>query len=413
MGRVTRELRQWLEKDGKCCCSRGQQGGVRSKERSGEWLPENKGVKRSSVRRSRRWGSGHLTLKQMAQELCFGPRNTICPNEGESPLKVLVWQRGAPFDPETLLTNAVGKIICTLTLGDHFDYNDATFLKLIHLTKEIMMILGAGFWLPYIPGPHQKIKKMYNDISALLTEIVMKHKETRDPTFARDMIDTFLEEMEKAKGNPESSFNEHNLNKTIIEMFVAGMETTTSTILWGLLKMVLHPEVQKQVHEEIEEVLGRDQPPTMEDQPNLPYTNAVIHEIQRCADIVPIVLPYITHQDVQIDKFVIPKETMVFNHLSSVLKDETMWEKPHQFYPEHFLDANGQFVKREAFLPFSAGRHACPGEQMAKMELFIFFTSLLQRFTFCIPENHPRPKEDRLFALTVTPAPFQICAIPR
>ncbi|KAL8221819.1 UNVERIFIED_CONTAM: hypothetical protein K2H54_074533 [Gekko kuhli] len=172
-------------------------------------------------------------------------------------------------------------------------------------------------------------------------------------------------------------------------------------------------EAGEQVHEEIEEVLGRDKTPMMEDQPNLPYTNAVIHEIQRCADIIPITFPYRTHQDVQIDKFDIPKETVIFNHLSSVLNDETMWEKPHQFYPEHFLDANGQFVKREAFLPFSAGRHACPGEQMAKMELFIFFTSLLQHFTFCIPENHPRPKEDRFFALTVTPAPFQICAIPR
>ncbi|XP_015281482.1 PREDICTED: cytochrome P450 2D17-like [Gekko japonicus] len=330
-------------------------------------------------------------------------------------------QEGAAFDPETLLNNAIGKIICTLTFGDHFDYNDVTFLKLIHFTKEIMkiitaslpQIMGSGTWLSYIPGPHQKIKEIYNDISAILSEIVTKHKETRDPTYARDLIDTFLEEMEKAKGNPKSSFNEHNLIKIILEMFVAGLGTTTSTKLWGLLKMVLHPEVQKQVHKEIEEVLGKDNPPMMEDQPNLPYTNAVIHEIQRCADIVPIAFPYKTHQEVQIDKFVIPKETIVFNHLSSVLNDETMWEKPHQFYPEHFLDANGQFVKREAFLPFSAGRHACPGEPLAKMELFIFFTSLLQCFTFSVPENHPRPSEDRLFALTVTPTPFQICAIPR
>ncbi|XP_054845014.1 cytochrome P450 2D14-like [Eublepharis macularius] len=330
-------------------------------------------------------------------------------------------QGGSPFDPQNLVNNAVGNIICTLTFGDRFEYNDETFLKLMHLTEEIMktftrnlpQIFTAASWLSYVPGPHLKIRKLYNDIIAIVREIVNEHKKTWDPTFRRDFIDAFLEEMEKAKGNPKSSFNEKNLIKIIYDLVAAGTETTGSTILWGLLKMVLHPEVQKKVHEEIDEVLGRHKAPVMEDLPNMPYTNAVIHEIQRCADIVVFAFPYITRHDVEVGKFVIPKGTVVFNHLSSVLKDETMWEKPHQFYPEHFLDANGQFVKREAFLPFSAGRHACPGEPMARMELFIFFTTLLQHFTFCVPKNHPRPKEDRIYALTVSPNPFQICAIPR
>ncbi|XP_066490572.1 cytochrome P450 2D20-like [Tiliqua scincoides] len=86
----------------------------------------------------------------------------------------------------------------------------------------------------------------------------------------------------------------------------------------------------------------------------------------------------------------LPQGTTVITNLSSVLKDEAMWENPHQFYPEHFLDKNGQFVKREAFLPFSAGRRACPGEQLARMELFLFFTSLLQHFTCHIPKDQPR-----------------------
>ncbi|KAL8221817.1 UNVERIFIED_CONTAM: hypothetical protein K2H54_074531, partial [Gekko kuhli] len=208
--------------------------------------------------------------------------------------------------------------------------------------------------LSYLPGPHRRLKSSFNGLRAILRQIVDDHKNTRDPTFQRDMIDAFLEEMEKAKGNPDTSFNEQNLIKIIPEWFGAGTETTSSTILWGLLKMVLHPEVQEKVHEEIEKVLGKDKAPMMEHQAKLPYTNAVIHEIQRYADIVPVTLPYITCQDTEVGKFVIPKETIVFNHLSSVLNDETVWEKPHQFYPEHFLDASGQFAKREAFLPFSA-----------------------------------------------------------
>lgn len=51
--------------------------------------------------------------------------------------------------------------------------------------------------------------------------------------------------------------------------------------------------------------------------------------------------------------------TLIIN-LSSVLKDETVWEKPHRFHPEHFLDAQGNFVKHEAFMPFSAGTSGGP-----------------------------------------------------
>ncbi|KAL8221820.1 UNVERIFIED_CONTAM: hypothetical protein K2H54_074534 [Gekko kuhli] len=304
-----------------------------------------------SVSTLKNFGMGKKTLEERVSE----EAGFLC-SEFKS-------QEGSPFNPQNLVNNAVGNIICTLTFGDRFEYNDDTFLKIMHLTEEIMK--------------------------------------------------TFTRNLPQVKGNPKTSFNEQNLVKTIYDLVAAGTETTASTILWGLLKMVLHPEVQKRVHEEIEEVLGRDKSPMMADQPKMPYTNAVIHEIQRCADIAPLALPYITRQDVEVGNFVIPKRTVVFNHLSSVLKDETMWEKPHQFYPEHFLDANGQFVKREAFLPFSAGRHACPGEPMARMELFIFFTTLMQHFTFCIPENYPKPSEERLFALTVSPPPFHICAIPR
>ncbi|XP_067324602.1 cytochrome P450 2D14-like [Anolis sagrei] len=365
--------------------------------------------KRFCVSALKNFGMGKKTLeKKVCEEAWY-----LC-----SELKS---KEGSPFDPKIAIFKATGNIISTLAFGDRFEYHDENFLKLIHGTEEILkgimrMVPEFVFvrpWFSYLPGPHQKIKKGYDSFTTVLKNMVDEHKKTRDPAFPRDLIDAFLEEIEKAKGNPETTFSEENLIHLMIDLFAAGTDTTSVTLLWGLLKMILHPEVQKRVQEEIDMVIGRIKSPTMEDQSKLPYTNAVIHEIQRCADIAPASVPYMTYRDTEVANFVIPKGTVVVCHLSSVLKDATMWEKPHDFYPEHFLDANGKFIKQEAFLPFSAGRRSCTGEQLAKTELFIFFTTLLQHFTFCIPENYPKPTEERIYAVTVTPAPFQLCAIPR
>ncbi|KAJ3581114.1 hypothetical protein NHX12_017031 [Muraenolepis orangiensis] len=153
----------------------------------------------------------------------------------------------------------------------------------------------------------------------------------------------------------------------------------------------------------------------VEDRKNLPYTDAVIHEIQRLANIVPMSLPHTTSQDITFQGYFIKKGTVVYPLLTSVLWDETEWESPLSFNPSHFLDKDRKFVKRDAFMPFSAGRRACVGESLARMELFLFFTTLLQHYRFTPP---PGVTEDELdltptLGLTLNPSPHQLCAHSR
>ncbi|KAL6476332.1 hypothetical protein MHYP_G00148310 [Metynnis hypsauchen] len=172
--------------------------------------------------------------------------------------------------------------------------------------------------------------------------------------------------------------------------------------------------VNHRVQEEIDKVIGGRQI-VMEDRKNLPYTDAVIHEIQRLANIVPMSLPHTTACDVHFQGFFIKKGTCVFPLLASVLKDENEWESPNTFNPEHFLDEQGRFVKREAFMAFSAGRRVCLGESLARMELFLFVTSLLQHFRFTPP---PGISEDQLdltpsVGFILNPSPHKLCAVSR
>ncbi|XP_069832045.1 cytochrome P450 2K4-like isoform X4 [Dendropsophus ebraccatus] len=116
-----------------------------------------------------------------------------------------------------------------------------------------------------------------------------------------------------------------------------------------------------------------------------------------------------------IDAFLVKQEegTYVIPLLESVLYDETQFEKPRSFFPEHFLDSDGQFVKRAAFMPFSAGRRTCAGETLAKMELFLFFTSLMQKFSFCPAPNITDFNVKPFVGLTIPPMPQKICCVPR
>ncbi|KPP56234.1 hypothetical protein Z043_126185 [Scleropages formosus] len=100
----------------------------------------------------------------------------------------------------------------------------------------------------------------------------------------------------------------------------------------------------------------------MADRANMPYTDAVIHEIQRMGNIIPLNLVRLTTEDTTLRGYTIPKRpfiffqgTMVMATLHSVLFDEIEWETPFAFNPGHFLDAEGKFRRRDAFLPFSAG----------------------------------------------------------
>ncbi|KAH0631647.1 hypothetical protein JD844_006083 [Phrynosoma platyrhinos] len=173
-------------------------------------------------------------------------------------------------------------------------------------------------------------------------------------------------------------------------------------------------KTEAKIHEEIDQVIGRNRRPCMDDRKKMPYTDAVIHEIHRYADVSPIGIPHLVTRDTQFRGYTIPKDTTVILFLTTALEDPCYFETPKKFNPAHFLDKNGDFRKNEAFLPFSAGKRVCLGENLARMEIFLFLTTVLQNFNLrtlqdreeidILPEVHSSGK---------LPQPYQLSVVPR
>ncbi|KAM6441976.1 cytochrome P450 2J5-like [Liasis olivaceus] len=271
--------------------------------------------------------------------------------------------KGQPFDPLLPITKSVANVICATTFGHQFSIEDKDFLDLMEAVSVVSKFGGTIFYLlyegfPYImkhlPGPHQAALSAVEMMILFVKKQIKQHMENQNLHEPEDFIDFYLFQMEKSKDDPNSTYDEDNLAQCIVDFFVGGTETTLTYLQWALLLMATHLDIQDKVYKEMEKVLGSSHSVCYEDWRKLPYTNAVIHEIMRNKYSLLFGLPRQCVQDIYLNGFLIPKGAVIFPDLRSVLSDPEHWETPEEFNPNNFLDKEGNFVLKEAFLPFGA-----------------------------------------------------------
>ncbi|XP_034364012.1 cytochrome P450 2C6-like isoform X1 [Arvicanthis niloticus] len=296
---------------------------------------------------------------------------------------------GSPCDPTFILGCAPCNVICSIIFQNRFDYKDQDFLILMEKVNENVKILSSPWiqfyntfpaFIDYCPGSHKTFAKNFYYTKNYLLKKIKEHQESLDVTNPQDFIDYYLIKQKQESHNQHSEFTLENLSVTVGDLFAAGTETTSTTLRYALLLLMKHPEVTAKVQEEIERVIGKHRSPCMQDRSHMPYTDAMIHEVQRFIDLIPTNLPHAVTCDIKFRNYLIPKGTTIITSLTSVLHDSKEFPNPEMFDPGHFLDGNGNFKKSDYFMPFSTGKRICVGEGLARMELFLFLTTILQNF---------------------------------
>ncbi|XP_041516889.1 cytochrome P450 2C19-like [Microtus oregoni] len=369
-----------------------------------------KAMRRFSLMALRNFGMGKRSIEDRVQE------------EARCLVEELRKTNGSPCDPTFILGCAPCNVICSIVFQNRFDYKDKDFLNLMNNLNKNVEILSTP-WIQicnnfpaiidYLPGRHRELLENFTFLKHYFLAKMIEHQESLDINNPRDFIDCFLIKMEQEKNNPKTEFTCENLIFSAGDLFAAGTETTSTTLRYSLLLLLKYPEVTAKVQKEIDHVIGRHRSPSMQDRSHMPYTDAVLHEIQRYIDLLPTSLPHAVTCDIKFRNYLIPKGTTVIASVTSVLHDDKEFPNPERFDPDHFLDENGKFKKSDYFVPFSTGKRICVGEGLARMELFLFLTTILQNFNLKSPVDlkdlDTNPVNNGFVSV---PSEFQICFTP-
>ncbi|XP_033743127.1 cytochrome P450 2H1-like [Pecten maximus] len=334
-------------------------------------------------------------------------------------LDVIGQHNGEPFDINALVHSSVANVICSIVFGRRFDHDDKDFKWLLSNVDPgpagPTSIVNTFPVLRFLPGDPFGIKTFLRKLLQLrgyFRTSVEKHKMAFDPNSPQDLIDAFIKEKSKHdKDNPV--FRYDNLDFIILHLFLAGTETTTTTIRWAIVYLLRNPDVQVRMFREIESVVGLSRLPTVADRPNLHYCEAFITEILRRCNIVPLSVPHGALKDIHFRGYRIPKGCTILPNLDSILNDPENFPNPETFDPTRFLDDQGKFCGAEKVVAFSLGRRVCLGEALARMEMFLILTSFVQRYEVVADEPGNLPSEEGLFGITYRPEPYKFRAIPR
>ncbi|KAH9489492.1 Cytochrome P450 2C3 [Bulinus truncatus] len=350
--------------------------------------------------------SGHVWKEQRAVSLHilrnFGFGGNILAEriqeEVSHYLRHLASYNGKPTDIRIMTSTSTANIISSILFGHRFEYTDVSFQKLVTYVIEFgrdFSTAGIVNFIPmlsHMPGDlfglkqmEKKMEKLYELFQVFIDQTCLGGDSSAN------FISQYKEEQKKRAENGETTMDDKNLKKIILDCLP-----------------------QNKIFDEINEHIGTDQSPTIQDRSKLTYLNAAILETQRLASLVPLAFPHTCPRDVTVRGYTIPKGSFIMPNLDSVLHDEKIWgHDVMSFRPERFIDHDGQLKNYDELIPFSVGRRACLGESMAQTELFLYLANMVQKFEFLPVDPDKPPSVKYTVGLLVTPGAYEVKIVSR
>ena len=301
---------------------------------------------------------------------------------------------GNEIDINNYLTLGVYSILATAAFGKKYNFEDAELVRWIEVSEDHKKDQTKVFLIVFIPGMkyifREKAARLHEN-SKYKNQMLVSNYETHLETFDRRVIRDFTDAMICAKVEVEEEEESQkrettikylkpaNIQNTINDLFSAGSDTTRTTLLWAFLLMATYPEMQQRIREEIHAIISPEEIPTLSHRPNCNYTTAFISEVLRWISGSSLI--HKATVDTELGGMQIKKDTPILVIMKATTHDGNTWANPQVFDPNRFLDDSGQYLSKpnQFYIPFSAGRRGCPGQNMALADIFFMIARFMQQ----------------------------------
>ncbi|KAF9419040.1 hypothetical protein HW555_004367 [Spodoptera exigua] len=304
-------------------------------------------------------------------------------------VKLRTGDAGQPILVNSMFNISIVNILWRLVAGKRYDLEDRKLKTLcdliMRLFRAVDMSGGILNFMPFVrhilPGlsGYTELTSIHKALHDFLRETIQEHQQNIDVNNPRDVIDAFLIEKIECK----DQFYEE-LQVVCLDLLEAGMETVSNTAVFMLLHIVCNYDVQRKLHHEIDDIIGPLRPPALSDRTSMVYTEAVLLESLRISSVAAMGIPHMALDDARLGDYIIPKGTFI------LLAMFDLHNSPHWTDPDVFR------------------RRRCIGEGLARSELFMFLTHILQKFYLKIPDGETVPSLEPNDGLSLSAKPFKI-----
>uniref|UniRef100_M1B2A2 Cytochrome P450 hydroxylase n=2 Tax=Solanum tuberosum TaxID=4113 RepID=M1B2A2_SOLTU len=310
------------------------------------------------------------------------------------------------------LTNAV---ICRAAFGKRRKEESVYFMSLI---KELsLMVSGLDIsevfpslkFLQVITGTKEKLLKLHKKFDKVLDMIIEEHKHKYDEEESsrkNDLVNLLLKLQES--GTLDFSFTADNIKAVILDMFLAGTETSATVLDWAMVEMMRNPKVMEKAQTELRRILKGKNRVTEIDLKEVSYLKLVIKETLRLHPPLPLLLPRECREHCVINGYDIPIKTKVIVNAWAINRDAEFWENAESFSPERFINCASnslEFIGQNfEYLPFGGGRRMCPGISFGLSNVELPLAQLIYHFNWKLP-NGMKPED-----VDVTETPGSSCS---
>nr|UJQ69847.1 cytochrome P450 18a1 [Diamesa zernyi] len=327
--------------------------------------------------------------------------------------------KNEPFDPDPHMYPIVCLMMGYICWGEYFDVNDERVKHVLGNANEFGTAMALGVLCDFFPGLKSLFRWKFKKLESLMAAkkaytrtLSCKHVSTYDGQQMRDITDFFHKVEEEMSEDVKKTLNlcQKDLLSISGTLFGAGFATITLTTKWAIMLLAKHPEIQAKMQEELDQVVGKERMPFLDDMKNLPYSMAVVYEVYRYSSVAFMGFCHKTVCDTEINGYFLPKGTALVTNYYSAHRDPKYFTDADQFQPERFLDETGALTGPliDRVIPYGLGMRRCGGEIMARLQIFTFITTLIHK---CYIEESPlEPINLDHYKATVAlnPKPFKV-----